>query len=102
MITRQSGLNSARTWRQRPQGATGWGVSAMTARALNMPLAGGDSGKDGHPLGADGGAEGGVFDVAAGEDAAVGGEDGGAHGEVGIGSVGGVSGLAGGGQQIFK
>ena len=34
MSTRQSGLESANTWRHRPQGATGSGVSATTARAV--------------------------------------------------------------------
>ena len=42
----------------------------------------------GHPLGADGGAEAGVFDVAAGEHRAVAALQGGAHGEVGVGDVG--------------
>ena len=71
-------------------GGDGLGRVGDDGQGLESPLAGGDGGKDGHPLGADGGAEGGVFDVAAGEDAAVGGEDGGAYGEVGIGGVGGV------------
>ncbi len=89
MITWQSGLNSESTWRQRPQGATGCGVSAITARAWNLPLPRGHGGEDGHPLGAHGGAERGVLDVAAREDLAVGGEDRGAHLEVtGIGGIG--------------
>jgi hypothetical protein len=66
-------------------------------QGFELALAGGHGGKDGHPLGAHGGPEGGVLDVATGEDPAVGGEDGGAHRKRGIGGVGRVSGLPGGG-----
>ncbi|CAN3986273.1 Copper amine oxidase-like N-terminal domain-containing protein, partial [Dysosmobacter welbionis] len=53
------------------------------------------------PLGADGGTEGGVLDVAAGEHRTVAALQGGAHGEVGIGDVGPVQHGDGRGLQFF-
>ncbi len=47
-----------------------------------------DGGGDGCLFGADGEAVGGVFDVAAGDDVAVGEQDGGADAEVAVGSIG--------------
>ena len=55
---------------------------------FRLPCAGGDGGKDGVALGADGQAIGGVFDVAAGENAAILQQDGGADMEMGIRRIG--------------
>ena len=62
--------------------------------------AGGDHGGDGAGLGAGALRIGDVLDVAAGEDAAVGGADGGADTEVGIGCIGIVAGARGGVEEV--
>ena len=67
-----------------------WGVAAAGGDGdgddLLVPR--GDGATDGDALGADRQAVGGVLDVAAGEDFAIGGEHGGADLEFGVGSVG--------------
>ena len=63
---------------------------------LEVLVAGGDGGKEGGAFGADGEAVGGVFDVAAGEYLAVGGEEGGADEEIGVFGVGALAGVEGG------
>ena len=87
MITRMSGLNSARNWRHAPHGTVGSSESPTTAIASKNVLPGQHGRHRGAALGADGGAVRRVLDVAALVDLPAG-VDRGTHAEVGIRSVG--------------
>ncbi len=68
-----SPANSQRIWRQGPHGGVGELRVSDDDDATELAVAFGQRLEDGHTLGADGQAVGGVLDVAAGDDLAVGG-----------------------------